>query len=124
MYVIFCSVMHQKRLQRQEVKSAPHQKVGGSPDGPRSRQHLTAIHLSTACIYRCAAMKIHLYKSVNLTLCHKVGILYCFKKRERQSQCYLEKTASVLQSFHCLSKTNVPKSQRSTDHRLRHTFKG
>lgn len=68
-YVIFCCVMHRKVSRDKRGNCTSSKSV--SPNGLYSRQHLTAIHPSKACIYHCAAKKNHLYKSLSLPLSHK-----------------------------------------------------
>lgn len=77
MYVVFCCVMHQN-VSRDETKNTPpHQNVFPS-EGLYSRQHLTAIELSTVDIYLCPSKKNHLYKSLSLPLSQKMEFFKTF----------------------------------------------
>lgn len=65
-------------LERDETKNTPpHQNVFPS-EGLYSRQHLTAIELSTVYIYLCPSKKNHLYKSLSLPLSQKMEFFKTF----------------------------------------------
>lgn len=75
--MVFCCVMHQNVSRDETKNTAPHQNVFPS-EGLYSRQHLTAIQLSTVYIYLCTSKKNHLYKSLSLPLSQKMEFFKTF----------------------------------------------